>query len=196
MSARDARRPQLERITSRAGACSAPVLQPFGAVVPSARRATDPLACQKGAMPPFSDSQTFGTTPRQVTGFLGGASRGRGRSIGWRLKAPGLEAQAGSRSYPTGDAQALPGSIGWRCSRPFVTGDAPSFRGGASKPAHAGVLAASPMSSPQEGPYREPPRGLPLRGNPGTATTAYRVGREIPPADWKAERKGPAPRGD
>jgi len=127
----------------------------------------------------------------KVTDFFDGASRGRGQSMDWRLKAPQLQAQAGWRSYPPGGGQALPGSVDWRCFRSFVMEDVPSFRGGEAKLAHAGVPAASPMwlpLEPEPSPQEPPP--VPSAANP-LRGTASRTTAE----DWTKGRRGPARRG-
>jgi hypothetical protein len=184
-------------LTGDRGFESLPLRQP-----PSrpARRDTDAFASwmkkQRRTTPPL---QVFLDFRHQAGGVTGSPSRGarrdRGRSMGWRLKALDPEEPAAWRSYPLGGGPALPGSVGWRCLRPFETEDVLSFHGGALKPVHAGALAASPMWSPQ-GPHREPPRGLSLRANPGTPTAAYRAGQEIPSADWTAAKRGQDPPGD
>src|SRR6516162_6492574 len=111
----------------------------------------------------------------RVTGSSGGARRGQGRPLGWKLKAPDPEEPAAWRSYPPPRGQTLPGSVGQPCSRSLPTEDVPPFHGGASKPAHAGASAAPPMLSAL-GPSQEPsPEEEPVARTP------------LPPApaDWR-----------
>src|SRR6516162_8235126 len=85
---------------------------------------------------------------RRVTGSSGGAWRGQGRPLGWKLKAPDPEEPAAWRSYPPPRGPALPGSVGQRCLRSSATEDVPPLHGGAMKHAHAAASAAPPMLSP------------------------------------------------
>jgi len=148
-------------------------------------------------VPPSAISQTV-NTPGQVTGFFRGGWPGRGQSTGWRLQAPDPKEPLAWRSYPTGDGQVLPGSIGLPWFRSFVTEDAPSVRGGGLKPVHAGALAALPMWLAPSVRLPEPPLPEAQSGSGRTvhtATAVYRVYQENPPADWTAARMDPDHRG-
>ena|SRR6516165_5265000 len=176
--------PVWPRPTTRAKPWSARKLENFLSV--SARRQS-----KRGATPPSSDSRT--RKPGRVTGSSGGARRGQGRPLGWKLKAPDPEEPAAWRSYPPPRGQTLPGSVGSRWFQSSPMEGAPSVRGGASKPAHAGASGAPPMLSPQV-------QGLPGRSQlplgeatPDTPTAAYRGCRETPSADCTAVRRGRGP---
>src|SRR6516165_378465 len=178
--------PVWPRPTTRAKPWSARKLENFLSV--SARRQS-----KRGATPPSSDSRT--RKPGRVTGSSGGARRGQGRPLGWKLKAPDPEEPAAWRSYPPPRGQTLPGSVGWRWFRSSPTEDVPPFHGGALTPAHAGVPAASPMLSrqvqgPSLGPSREP-SPLDCTFPPPVARTPV----PLAPADWRAARRDRAPPG-
>jgi len=116
------------------------------------------------------------------------AWRARGRSPGWRLKAPDPEAPAGSRSYPTGGEPALPGSVGLRWFRSLPPEDGPSFPYGALKPVPAGAPVAPPMLPPQvQGPSPE-------AAQPPVARMARTLAPPAP-ADWTSARRDRAPPG-
>ena len=100
----------------------------------------------EGGWPPLQLIRRLALIPGRVTcrSPLRGGWRGQRLSYHRKLHRPESTAAPAWSSYPTAAGPVLPGSAGSPCCRTLPTGDVRSFRGGGSKPEHAGAPAALP----------------------------------------------------